>query len=699
MHVARAPARRLRPAQIPNPRARMRSTCTQCPDSLSSRAAHRLASCLHPPSPPPEHVTPFDVNRRNDFNRRRPAVRVLNPLGIVTASSRQDAVHPHALVWRHDATHMRRIPPPHATPMQGQASTFGARRSTFIARRLSSPAPFRPDVDAFLAKLPFFSAWLPRPHRAALNSLADSALDFLADFPPPLAHAPHSTHPAEDSTAAGGEGGDGFPTEAEALARRITDGGLSMGIVRLTTQRSFIPLTHPHWLRLPLSVFTLHNETLNIHTHLLPLLAWGLAFAGFDLGPLPLWLKPLAPMARVASISARKLGKVHPVRCVVRVSFLINTRKHTTHTRPPPNPSSPSSPLLCLLSSALWHTMAGCAHKRAIETCARIDYVGIGWLIAVSVGAVVRWGYGCGGAAVRTFTPLWLWLAAGWEEDKDKGARSWPALPRRTPRVDRLGVRRVDLGAHSGVRRPRLRLGVRLLVAYLDSLGSLTSFASVFEYAAASLPSVASMHASLSSLLATMPTYHPVYSRFGTGSIGWRIGSGASSSLSASPSGPSRPWPASLSSAVGRHVAVYCPIVPSLLYYLVGLVIYAAHVPSGGLSATMDAEAYGGAGVGRVGERYVWGEVSVLRLSTIFMLESHEDSVYLAKLAVEVLSITYKVIGTRHTLWRIVFFIEQKEAKGNTMSPLVSFSFHVSCCHCPYTHTQSPCIHSLQSNV
>lgn len=38
--------------------------------------------------------------------------------------------------------------------------------------------------------------------------------------------------------------------------------------------------------------------------------------------------------------------------------------------------------LLCLFTSALWHTMAGCAHAEGMELCARIDYVGIGWLVS-----------------------------------------------------------------------------------------------------------------------------------------------------------------------------------------------------------------------------------------------------------------------------------------------------------------------------
>lgn len=54
-----------------------------------------------------------------------------------------------------------------------------------------------------------------------------------------------------------------------------------------------------------------------------------------------------------------------------------------------------SSALLCLFASAVWHTMSGCAHRTGMELCARLDYVGIGWLIAASVGTVVHYGFYC----------------------------------------------------------------------------------------------------------------------------------------------------------------------------------------------------------------------------------------------------------------------------------------------------------------
>jgi len=54
-----------------------------------------------------------------------------------------------------------------------------------------------------------------------------------------------------------------------------------------------------------------------------------------------------------------------------------------------------TSALLCLFTSAIWHTMSGCAHRPGMLMCARMDYVGIGWLISASVGTVVHYGLYC----------------------------------------------------------------------------------------------------------------------------------------------------------------------------------------------------------------------------------------------------------------------------------------------------------------
>jgi adiponectin receptor len=49
--------------------------------------------------------------------------------------------------------------------------------------------------------------------------------------------------------------------------------------------------------------------------------------------------------------------------------------------------------LVCLFTSSLWHTMAGCAHPQGMELCARVDYIGIGWLISGSIGTVMYYGF------------------------------------------------------------------------------------------------------------------------------------------------------------------------------------------------------------------------------------------------------------------------------------------------------------------
>ncbi|KAI0744151.1 HlyIII-domain-containing protein [Daedaleopsis nitida] len=113
----------------------------------------------------------------------------------------------------------------------------------------------------------------------------------------------------------------------------------------------FIPIHD--WHRLLLSLFALHNETLNIHTHLIPFLLWSFAW------------------------------------------FRISPSYDTFDTREPAKVTFTVFALLCLFTSAVWHTMAGCAHPKGMELCARVDYVGIGWLISASVGTVVYYGFRC----------------------------------------------------------------------------------------------------------------------------------------------------------------------------------------------------------------------------------------------------------------------------------------------------------------
>ncbi|KAJ6516551.1 hypothetical protein C8R47DRAFT_399728 [Mycena vitilis] len=95
----------------------------------------------------------------------------------------------------------------------------------------------------------------------------------------------------------------------------------------ILTGYRFIPLNRP--AALLRSVVTPHNEFLNIHTHLIPLLLWGFTF---------------------------RPGTIGAAEAVFTTCIL-----------------------LCLGSSVVWHTMTGCADHGAMRFCARLDYVGIGW--------------------------------------------------------------------------------------------------------------------------------------------------------------------------------------------------------------------------------------------------------------------------------------------------------------------------------
>jgi adiponectin receptor len=73
----------------------------------------------------------------------------------------------------------------------------------------------------------------------------------------------------------------------------------------------------------------IHLRPVNIQTHLLPFLLWGVTFRASD-----------------------------PAEAVFTACVLI-----------------------CLGSSVVWHTMSGCAHRGTMKFCARVDYVGIGWCV------------------------------------------------------------------------------------------------------------------------------------------------------------------------------------------------------------------------------------------------------------------------------------------------------------------------------
>ncbi|KAH9942412.1 putative G-protein coupled receptor [Epithele typhae] len=223
-------------------------------------------------------------------------------------------------------------------------------RSRFSDIDFQRPLSFVPtlssrlqSLQAHLSATEFSSSTLapaPFPPSATLSSLLDKVLssDLLAEI--------------SSDIRSGEETLEKAAIEVARAMKRSLDGLRLIEYVDLPEQwrnnqfvqgaNPFYLQVHPapQWPRIVLSLFALHNETLNIHTHLIPFLLW---------------------------------SRLHEPAQVVFGAFA----------------------LLCLFTSSLWHTMAGCAHPQGMELCARVDYVGIGWLISASVGTVVYYGFQC----------------------------------------------------------------------------------------------------------------------------------------------------------------------------------------------------------------------------------------------------------------------------------------------------------------
>lgn len=123
----------------------------------------------------------------------------------------------------------------------------------------------------------------------------------------------------------------------------------------------FIPIER--WPTLLLSAFQFHNETLNIHTHFLPFAV---------LGP---WFAYEAYTAT---------SQLHALPTTLFGLFAS----------------------LCLLTSCIWHLCAGCSTFKVMETAARVDYLGIGWLISASIATVVYYGFSCRQAAFSIYLSM-----------------------------------------------------------------------------------------------------------------------------------------------------------------------------------------------------------------------------------------------------------------------------------------------------
>ncbi|EIN11606.1 HlyIII-domain-containing protein [Punctularia strigosozonata HHB-11173 SS5] len=134
----------------------------------------------------------------------------------------------------------------------------------------------------------------------------------------------------------------------------------------------FIPLDQ--WHRIIISLGQIHNETLNIHTHFLPFVFWLLPLLPFT---------PTIASQLPSSIASLLPSSLHSASMVPTTAADLDL----------PELIFVIFALLCLFASAVWHTMAGCAHPRGMEICARLDYVGIGWLISASVASVMYYAF------------------------------------------------------------------------------------------------------------------------------------------------------------------------------------------------------------------------------------------------------------------------------------------------------------------
>ncbi|KAJ7055729.1 hemolysin-III related-domain-containing protein [Mycena amicta] len=108
----------------------------------------------------------------------------------------------------------------------------------------------------------------------------------------------------------------------------------------VTSGYRFIPLQR--FPALLLSMFTLHNEFLNIQTHVITFI-----YTCYTFYP------------------TKDLGET-----IVFVAVLF-----------------------CLAASISGHLMAGCSHQGTMETCGRVDYVGIVWLLCACNASLVFYGY------------------------------------------------------------------------------------------------------------------------------------------------------------------------------------------------------------------------------------------------------------------------------------------------------------------
>ncbi|GAA5937838.1 hemolysin III family protein [Sporobolomyces koalae] len=124
----------------------------------------------------------------------------------------------------------------------------------------------------------------------------------------------------------------------------------------------YIPIEQ--WGTLLRSAWEWHNETVNIQSHFLGFLSL-VCLLVYYLTTTPSYAASSSPLAEVAA---------HPGDTAIAILFVAAGMK-------------------CLLSSATWHLLAGCATSTWFQGAACLDYVGISGLIAASVMAAEYYGF------------------------------------------------------------------------------------------------------------------------------------------------------------------------------------------------------------------------------------------------------------------------------------------------------------------
>ncbi|WFD37040.1 inc metabolism membrane protein [Malassezia cuniculi] len=123
----------------------------------------------------------------------------------------------------------------------------------------------------------------------------------------------------------------------------------------------FIPIHN--WKLLLQSIFQIHNETVNIQTHL-----WGLIL----LIPMYIWFDSRDEYTTKVDL-------------LVQALYVIAAAK-------------------CMVCSVSWHVMAGCSDKHWYNCFSCIDYTGISFLVAASLQTLVYNGFYCQPSIVMAYT-------------------------------------------------------------------------------------------------------------------------------------------------------------------------------------------------------------------------------------------------------------------------------------------------------